>query len=231
MVKKAIFAAALALALTYFLPATQAATDHSGQIVKKDGLSTLYYVAEGKRYVFPNDKAFATWFSDFSEVVTIGSDELQALPLAGNVRYRPGVLLVKIQTDPKVYAVAKNGVLRWVKTEALAKKLYGDNWNQLIDDIPIHSSQTTPSARRSRTKTNMTPKRKRMIPIRSRKTTDWRSAMPNAQAPKNAARSRLFRLLPDIRARQLRPPRPLFLPVNANLASRLPPRLTLQRRS
>ena len=32
----------------------------------------------------------------------------------GNVRFRPGALLVKITTDPKVYAVSRYGVLRWV---------------------------------------------------------------------------------------------------------------------
>ena len=43
--------------------------------------------------------------------------------------------MVKIQTDPKVYAVARGGILRWVKTESLAKLLYGDTWNTQIDDV------------------------------------------------------------------------------------------------
>ena len=43
--------------------------------------------------------------------------------------------MVKFTTDPKVYAVDANGVLRWVKTEAAAKALYGDNWNTFIDDM------------------------------------------------------------------------------------------------
>ena len=50
--------------------------------------------------------------------------------------YRPGAKLVKIQTDPKVYAVSRNGVLHWVKTEALATALYGANWNTRVDDVP-----------------------------------------------------------------------------------------------
>jgi hypothetical protein len=45
-------------------------------------------------------------------------------------------LLVKITTNPKVYAVSGDGKLRWVKTEAMAKKLYGDNWAKLVDDVP-----------------------------------------------------------------------------------------------
>lgn len=113
-----------------------AETDYAGQIVKMEGLDTLYYVtAEGNRYVFPNEKTYKSWFYDFSDVATISQAEMEALPLAGNVRYRPGVLLIKIQTDPKVYTVTQNGVLRWVKTEAKAKTMFGENWNQLVDDI------------------------------------------------------------------------------------------------
>jgi len=113
-----------------------AQTDYAGQIVKMEGLDTLYYVtAEGNRYVFPNEKTYKSWFYDFSDVVTISQAELEALPLAGNIRYRPGVVLIKIQTDPKVYTVTQNGVLRWVKTEAKAKNMFGENWNLLVDDI------------------------------------------------------------------------------------------------
>jgi hypothetical protein len=101
--------------------------NYNGKIVKMDGLSSLYYVAaNGKRFVFPNSKIFASWFSNFDDVVTLPQSELTALPLGGNVRYRPGIMLVKITTDPKVYAVSKGGVLRWVKSEGIAKALYGE---------------------------------------------------------------------------------------------------------
>lgn len=114
-----------------------ASSDHRGQIVKMNGLSTLYYVAEDeKRYVFPNVKIFNSWFTDFDDVATLSENMIKAIPLGGNVLYRPGVLLVKITTDPKVYAVSRGGVLRWVKTEAVARALYGDDWNLLIDDVP-----------------------------------------------------------------------------------------------
>ena len=43
--------------------------------------------------------------------------------------------MVKFTTDPKVYVVAKGGILRWVATEAVAVQLYGANWNMMIDDI------------------------------------------------------------------------------------------------
>ncbi|MDX9893170.1 MAG: hypothetical protein RB292_02035 [Patescibacteria group bacterium] len=113
-----------------------AAASYNGKIVKTSGVSGLYYVASnGKRYVFPSEQTFKTWFPDFNDVVSISMSDLGQIPLVGNVLYRPGVLLIKIQTDPKIYAVSNNGVLHWVTTEAIAKALYGDNWNLLVDDV------------------------------------------------------------------------------------------------
>lgn len=130
------FALALILS-TLLISQAIAETSHTGQVVKMEGLTTLYYVGEdGKRYVFPNSKTYFSWYDNFDDVITISADELMSMPLAGNVRYQPGGLLVKIQTDPKVYTVSNNGVLRWLKTEQLARQLYGANWSLLVDDIP-----------------------------------------------------------------------------------------------
>lgn len=134
----------LALIITFVLSASfyvgtfaLAETDYSGKIVKVNGSTGLYYVTANKtRYVFPNEKTYKTWFPDFSDVITLEPEDFMGIKLVGNVVYRPGVLLVKIQTDPKIYAVSRNGVLRWVKTEALARALYGDKWNLLVDDVP-----------------------------------------------------------------------------------------------
>jgi len=115
---------------------TEAAGNYSGKLVKMNGLSSLYYVAaDGKRYVFPSENTYKSWFTGYDGVVTLSESDLTNLPLGGNVLYRPGILLIKITTDPKVYAVSKGGVLRWIETEAAAKALYGDNWNKLIDDV------------------------------------------------------------------------------------------------
>lgn len=109
-----------------------------GMIVKVKESPILYYIGpEGKRYIFPNDHIYFSWYEDFSNVVDADIKDLAKYTLSGNVRYRPGLVMVKIQTVPKVYAVSANGVLRWIKTEELAKKLYGERWNLLIDDIPV----------------------------------------------------------------------------------------------
>jgi hypothetical protein len=134
-----ICGAALACAVG-LADATQAATLDSGDLIRASGTETqgavYYYGGNGKRYVFPNEKTYKTWYPDFSSVKTITLAELQTLPLGGNVTYKPGARLVKITTDPKVYAVDAHSTLRWVETEAIAAALYGADWNTKVDDIP-----------------------------------------------------------------------------------------------
>jgi len=108
----------------------------AGSLIKGQTFAAVYYCGkDGKRYVFPNEKTFYTWFEDFSTLVVLTDAQLAAIPLGGNATYKPGVRMVKIQTDPKVYAIARGGLLRWVQSEAVARALYGTNWNRQIDDV------------------------------------------------------------------------------------------------
>jgi len=115
--------------------AASAATLQSGDLIKASLPAVYYYGADGKRYVFPNKQTYDTWYGDFSGVKVISDSELAAVAIGGNVTYRPGVKMIKIQSDPKVYAVDKNGSLRWVNSEATATALYGSAWNTMIDDV------------------------------------------------------------------------------------------------
>lgn len=109
----------------------------SGSLIRIPTNSSVYYCgADAKRYVFPNAKTYASWYSDFSAVKTISEEEMGKISLGGNVSYRPGLKLVKIQTDPHVYAVDKNGTLRLMLTPSIAEKYYGKDWNKRVDDIP-----------------------------------------------------------------------------------------------
>ena len=122
--------------LVAFAPSAQATTFSSGDLIKASTSAIYYYAADGKRYVFPNEKTFKTWYADFSSVKIITDAELAGIQISGNVTYRPGVKMVKITTDPKVYAVAANGTLRWITTASLAASLYGANWAEKVDDVP-----------------------------------------------------------------------------------------------
>lgn len=97
--------------------------------------AVYYYGADGRRYVFPNEKAYYTWYKDFSNVKIIPIDQMSLIPMGSNVTYKAGSKLVKFQTDTKTYLPTKGGVLRWVKTEAAAKGLFGNDWNTMVDDI------------------------------------------------------------------------------------------------
>ena len=108
----------------------------SGSRIKATGSKAVYYCgADGKRYVFPNDKTYYTWYPDFSGVVTITPEALSNIPLGGNVTYRPGVKMIKILSDPRVYAVDRGGTLRWVASPDIAAKLYGADWAKKVEDV------------------------------------------------------------------------------------------------
>jgi hypothetical protein len=107
-----------------------------GTLVKRADMSSVYFIdQDNRRHAFPNGTVYLSWFTDFSNVKTISAETLAQIPLGTNVFVRPGTYLVKIQSDPKVYAVEPYGVLRWVSTEAIANSLYGPDWNKKIIDV------------------------------------------------------------------------------------------------
>jgi hypothetical protein len=109
----------------------------AGDLIKGPTLSTVYYYASnGQRYSFPNEKTYFSWYTDFSAVQTISDAALAAIPLAGNIVYRPGSRWIKIQSDPKTYAVTPQGHIRWIETEGVASGFAGSAWNTFIDDVP-----------------------------------------------------------------------------------------------
>jgi len=119
----------------FFIP--EAVFCNSGTLIKSPSTDAVYYcAADGKRYVFPNQKIYNSWYKDFSEVITVTAEELAAAKLGGNITYRPGTNLVKITTDPKVYAVDTGGILRHVTSPEIAEELYGANWKKSVQDIP-----------------------------------------------------------------------------------------------
>lgn len=115
---------------------TANAAAQPGSLIKMNGLSSVYYLgADSKRYVFPDSRVYFSWYKDFSGVVTISQSELESYPLAANVTMRPGTRLVKITTNPKVYAVEPGGNLRAIASEAAARELYGTNWKKRVADV------------------------------------------------------------------------------------------------
>lgn len=108
----------------------------SNTLMKASTTAVYYCGADGKRYVFPNQRIYLSWYSDFANVVRISDAQLASTPIGGNVTYRPGVRMVKLTTDPKVYAVDRGGVLKHVITPTIAESMYGVHWGQQVDDLP-----------------------------------------------------------------------------------------------
>ncbi|MEI6596886.1 MAG: hypothetical protein WCL13_01595 [bacterium] len=137
---KKIFAASVifvtVLSMSVVVVPNTNATASAGDLIKMAGLSSVYYLsADGKRYVFPSESTYFSWYSDFSGVVTVPQAELESYPLGKNVTMRPGTKLVKITTNPKVFAVTPGGSLVWVNSEATALALYGANWAKRVVDV------------------------------------------------------------------------------------------------
>jgi hypothetical protein len=134
----------LVLALTVLSPlsafgvntAKAGAPISTNTAIRGTSTDTVYwYATDGKRYVFPNAASFYSWFPNFDNVRSITDNDLYAIALGGNVTYRPGAKLIKIATDPRVYAVSRGGVLRHVTSEYLASQLYGSDWSTKVADV------------------------------------------------------------------------------------------------
>ena len=108
----------------------------AGDYIKSPYFSTVYYIAEDlTRRPFMDSQTFFTYSDTFDEVSTVTDATLATLDLGSVMLPNSGVVLVKIQSDPKTYAIDEGNNLRWITTEAVANALYGANWNQYIIDI------------------------------------------------------------------------------------------------
>lgn len=97
---------------------------------------TVYFLDnDGKRHAFPNEKVYFTWYADYSNLHLVSGSTMSSFTLGKNVVYHPGTKMVKYPTVPTVYAVERFSVLLPIASEQAANDLYGDNWNQHIDDV------------------------------------------------------------------------------------------------
>jgi hypothetical protein len=110
----------------------------SESLIRTTSQSAVYYCgANGRRYVFPNEKIYFSWYADFSHVTVVSDETMASIQIGGNVTYKPGSRMIKVESDPKTYVVSRGGQLRHVTTEAIATALYGAAWNTKIDDLPV----------------------------------------------------------------------------------------------
>lgn len=105
-------------------------------LIKLESSDAVYVIGEdGKRHPFPNEVTFTSWGYSFDDVVEVDADEMASFMIGGSVTVKPGTYLVKLQTVPKVYAVAPNHTLRWITSEELAVEIYGSGWASEVVDV------------------------------------------------------------------------------------------------
>lgn len=123
----------------------ETSTPQRGMLVKllDDGdpattVDEAVYVVDDNdmRHAFPSETVFKTWYQNFDDIAYIDPANLASYALGPNVTVRPGTWLVKITTNPKVYAVEPGGVLRWITSEEIARALFGTGWAQRVIDVP-----------------------------------------------------------------------------------------------
>src|SRR5258708_942722 len=128
--------AVLSSMLLGMLPQPTLAYYQINLLVKGRGPAVFWVSADGQRYSFPNAGTYYSWFPDFRNIQTMSDEDLAQIPMAGQMTYRPGAKLLKTPSDPKIYAVSRYGVLRWITDETVASGLYGSRWQLQIQEIP-----------------------------------------------------------------------------------------------
>lgn len=101
-----------------------------GDLIKGSGPAIYWLGRNFRRYVFPDEQTFFAHYQYYGGIRQITDEVLASIDIGGVVTVRAGTWLVKITTDPKVYAVTHCGVLHWIESEALARELFGPNWNK-----------------------------------------------------------------------------------------------------
>lgn len=113
----------------------------AGDFIKSPYFSTVYYIELSSttgsliRRPFMDAQTFFTYADTFLEVKTVTDATLATMVLGSPMLPNPGIVLVKIQSDPRTYAVDENNNLRWITSEEVATDLYETNWADYIIDI------------------------------------------------------------------------------------------------
>ena len=108
----------------------------AGQFVRSYSFNSIYYIDEDlMRHPFWGPKSFFTYADSFNEISWVTDATLSTMTISTPMIPKAGVVLVKIQSDPKVYAIDEGNILRWVPDEDTALTLYGASWADYVIDL------------------------------------------------------------------------------------------------
>lgn len=106
-----------------------------GELIKGKSSDAVYLLRDGKRYVFPNESVYRSYYENFDLVKEVSDSELASYQLGENITYRVGSL-VKSPSLASVYMVGLDGKLHEINNEADARLMYGPTWASQVHDVP-----------------------------------------------------------------------------------------------
>ncbi len=111
-----------------------------GSIVKGETLDFWYwYGNDTNRYSFLSHDVVESWFPDAATrpaITAVRDTVLASITLNGFIGYKPGTRLIKISSDPKIYAISEGMKLRWLENEKIIEQIYGSSWRDLLITVP-----------------------------------------------------------------------------------------------
>lgn len=114
----------------------------AGDYIRSPSFSTVYFVTNDfRRRPFFDTATFFTYADSFDQVKTVTDATLTTLSIGSPMLPKPGVVLVKIQSDPQTYALSDPGpdgkpTLRPIPSETEAIRVFGPAWAEYVIDIP-----------------------------------------------------------------------------------------------
>jgi len=96
--------------------------------------SLYYYAADDKRYIFPSLEIYTSWFKDLRTLQRVPLEEMQKMPLGGNVTVRP-FSLITTPSDTNVYLVLRSGSIAAVDRHVL-ETVFGAEFAKRAIEIP-----------------------------------------------------------------------------------------------
>jgi len=116
----------------------------SGDVLRGEHYPTVYWIdGDLHRRPFQDAQTYFTYYSSWNNVRTVTDATLATLTMGKPMLPKAGVVLVKIVSDPRVYALQTDGsgatLLRWIPSEAVAITLYGNAWADYVIDVPSTS--------------------------------------------------------------------------------------------
>lgn len=114
----------------------------AGWYIRGEHYDTVYYIEDWQgelvRRPFYDAQTYFTYEDDFDAVHRVTDATLSTLRLVSPMLPKAGVVLVKIQSDARVFALEQDGddtVLRWITSEEIAVDNYGGYWADYVIDV------------------------------------------------------------------------------------------------